>query len=146
VNSAFDPLERDTSELGYELGLALTPVEGLTAKAFYIVNNYAGTSEKDELINVWLSYSMSGFTFAGEYNTADYAGGGEGDGFLLMGNSASGPWGITLRYHDFEIDGGVKNKGITLSPSYKVGNNLLLVAEARADDFGGGVAGKSFAL
>src|SRR5690606_5933973 len=86
VNSAFDPLERDAGDLGYELGVSLSPVEGLTAKAFYIVNNYEGTSEKDELINAWVAYSVGGFTFAGEYNTADYFDGGEGDGYLLMAN------------------------------------------------------------
>jgi hypothetical protein len=140
VTSAFDGFEQSAEAIGYELGVAVTPVEGLTAKAFYIVNNYEGTSEKDELINAWISYSMSGFTFAGEYNTAEYAGGGEADGYLLMGNYASGPWGITVRYHDFEVDGGIENSGFTISPSYKAGSNLLLVAEYRSDDINTGDA------
>ena len=151
VTSAFDPLERDTRDVGYELGVAVSPVEGLTAKAFYIVNNYDGTSANDELINAWLSYSVSGFTFAGEYNTADYADGGEGDGFLLMANYASGPWGVTLRYHDYEIEDDlgiteVKNNGFTVSPSYAVGDNLLLVAEYRRDNWGGGIKSNAIAL
>lgn len=146
VTSAIDGFEQDAGNLGYELGVALTPIEGLTAKAFYIVNNYEGTSEKDELINAWISYSTGGFTFAGEYNTADYAGGGGADGFLLMGNYASGPWGITLRYHDYGFDGGPSTKGFTLSPSYKASDNLLFVAELRTDDYPGSIDGKSFAL
>lgn len=151
VTSAFDPLERGASDLGYEVGVALKPLEGLTAKAFYIVNNYDGTSQKDELINAWLSYSVSGFTFAGEYNTADYADGGDGDGYLLMANYASGPWGVTLRYHNFEIEDAlgvtaVKNNGFTLSPSYALGDNLLLVTEYRRDKWSGGVKSNAIAL
>jgi hypothetical protein len=137
VTSAFNGFQQDAGALGYELGVGFTPVEGLTAKAFYIVNNYEGTSAKDELINAWISYSMSGFTFAAEYNTAEYANGAEADGYLLMGNYASGPWGITVRYHDFGVDGAGDVDGFTLSPSYKAGDNLLLVAEFRTDDFGG---------
>ena len=92
------------------------------------------------------------FTFAGEYNTADYAAGAEGDGFLLMGNYASGPFGITLRYQDYKIKDGfgattLKSKGFTISPSYKASDNLLLVAEFRTDDVKvGGVDSTQFAL
>lgn len=151
VNSAFDPLARDAGDLGYELGASFSPVEGLTAKAFYIVNNHAGTSEKDELVNAWVSYSAAGFTFAGEYNTADYFDGGEGDGYLLMANYATGPWGITLRYHDYEIEDALglttaKNSAITFSPSYKVSDNLLVVSEYRRDDWGGGIKSNAIAL
>ncbi|MEP7312703.1 MAG: porin [Pseudomonadota bacterium] len=151
VNSAFDPLARDSGKPGYELGASVTPVEGLTAKLFYIVNKYDGASDDDEIINFWTSYAIGGFTFAGEYNTADYAGGGSGDGFLLMANYATGPWGFTVRYVDFEIEdaGGfttVEDSSITLSPSYKVGKNLLVVAEFRTDDFGAGGDANSIAL
>jgi hypothetical protein len=135
VTSTFNPLDRDTKNLGYELGAAIKPMEGLTAKAFYLNDKDSDT----DVVNVWLSYAMNGFTFAGEYNTANYAAGADGDGFLLMGNYASGPFGITLRYVDFKIKNGVgatslETSSITLSPSYKVGDNLLLVAEFRADN------------
>jgi hypothetical protein len=103
------------------------------------------------VINVWASYAMSGFTFAAEYNDGDYHANGKGDGYLLMGNYASGPFGITLRYHDWDIEDGAgltesKVKGFTLSPSYKAGDNLLLVAEFRSDDVSGGGDAKSIAL
>jgi hypothetical protein len=147
VTSAFDPLDTDTDDMGYEVGLALTPVEGLTAKLFYITDDASDT----DIINFWASYAVSGFTFAAEYNTAEYANDAEGDGFLLMGNYATGPFGITLRYHDFSIENGAgattfEDSGITLSPSYKVGSNLLLVAEYRVDDFGTSDDGELFAL
>ena len=87
---------------------------------------------------------VSGFTFAGEYNTVEYGTSsavvdGDGDGYLLMANYATGPYGFTVRYHDFEINsaaGATVDDGsaITLSPSYKVGGNLLLVGEYRMDE------------
>jgi hypothetical protein len=152
VNDAFGyaggPNESSTSDMGYELGLAVMPVEGLTTKLFYISDK---KTDRD-VVNFWASYAVSGFTLAGEYNSGDYGAAGKGDGFLLMGNYASGPWGVTLRYHDWDIENGAgtsidKVKGFTLSPSYKVGNNLLLVSEFRKDDVSaGGGDSKSFAL
>ncbi|MDM4769365.1 outer membrane beta-barrel protein [Solimonas sp. SE-A11] len=144
VASAFNPNDRNSvdgvdDKMGYEFGLAVMPIEGLTAKAFYIIDKDTDT----DIINAWVSYAVSGFTFAGEYNTVDYGDSsavvnGDGDGYLLMANYAKGPYGITLRYHDFEIKnaaGGTVDDGsaITLSPSYKVGENLLLVLEYRKD-------------
>jgi hypothetical protein len=147
VTSAFDPLKRDTEDLGYELGVSLTPAEGLTAKLFYIQDDSTDT----DIINVWASYAVSGFTFAAEYNTANYAANSDGDGYLVMANYATGPWGITLRYHDFEIKNGagatvVEDSAVTLSPSYKVGSNLLLVAEYRVDDRGSSPDSSQFAV
>jgi len=134
VTSTFDPLDRDLDKMGYELGAAIRPVEGLTGKAFYMKDKDSDT----DVVNLWLSYAVNGFTFAGEYNTADYAGGADGDGFLLMANYASGAWGITARYVDFKIKDGLgatdlKSKSYTISPSYKASDNLLLVAEFRKD-------------
>jgi hypothetical protein len=142
VNDVFGwtggPTQNDTEDLGFEVGLALMPVEGLTAKVFYMSDNKTDY----DVINAWVSYAYGPFTFAGEYNDADYSDDGKGDGFLLMANYANGPWGITVRYHDFEIEDDLgdtfdEGKGITFSPSYKAGDNLLLVAEYRRDKVGG---------
>ena len=157
VTSAFNPLDRNNvqgvdDEMGYEFGLALMPVEGLTAKAFYISDQDSDT----DIINVWTSYAVAGFTFAGEYNTVEYGSmaanaDGDGDGFLLMANYATGPFGFTVRYHDFEINsagGAIVDDGdaITLSPSYKVGDNLLFVTEYRMDSSETNGDSDSFAL
>lgn len=145
-------VESDTKNMGYEVGVAVMPIEGLTAKAFYMSDK---KTDRD-VINVWASYAVNGFTFAAEYNDADYANTGagfaaKGDGFLLMANYATGPFGITVRYHDWDIRDGAdaifsKVKGFTVSPSYKASDNLLLVAEFRTDDVAGGDDSKSFAL
>lgn len=153
VTSAFDPTDRNededpvgvdgdptNDELGFELGAALMPVEGLTAKLFYISDGDTDT----DVINFWTSYAVAGFTFAGEFNTVDYGTksanvDGDGDGYLLMANYATGPFGFTVRYHDFEIEtstGATFDDGsaITLAPSYKLGDNLLFVLEYRMDE------------
>ncbi len=51
VNSAFDPLARDSGKPGYELGASIMPVEGWTAKLFYIVNQYDGVSDDEVMSN-----------------------------------------------------------------------------------------------
>lgn len=145
VTSPFNPNDRNSVEdvddkMGYEVGLALMPADGLTAKAFFISDQDTDT----DVVNVWASYAAAGFTFAGEFNTVEYGASsavvdGDGDGFLLMGNYATGPLGFTVRYHDFEIQtasGATADDGsaITLAPSYKVGDNLLLVFEYRMDE------------
>lgn len=140
-------VERDTKKPGYEVGVAVMPIEGLTAKAFYMSDD---KTDRD-VINVWASYAFDGFTFAGEYNDGDFGPNGKGTGFLVMGNYATGPWGVTLRYHQYKIedDAGVttdKDSVITVSPSYKVGKNLLLVAEYRMDNYPGSTDSKAFAL
>jgi len=153
VTSAFNPTDTNSNDgiddkFGFEVGLALTPFEGFTAKAFFISDEDTDT----DIINAWVSYAIAGFTFAGEYNKAEYGGigydydddgtidavGTEGSGYLLMANYAAGPFGVTLRYHDFEIEddsGATTDDGsaITFSPSYKVSDNLLIVTEYRWD-------------
>lgn len=138
------PIERNAKKPGYEVGLAIMPVEGFTAKAFYMSDD---KTDRD-VLNVWASYSMHGFTFAGEYNDADYGAAGDGSGYLLMANYAKGPAGITVRYHDFDDDArNIHNaSAITISPSYKVGDNLLLVGEFRMDESDGNPDSNQFAF
>ncbi len=158
VDNVFDPPSFEggsngVGKLGYELGLAVMPVEGLTAKLFYMTDEDSSSGDKD-VVNFWASYAVAGFTFAGEYNDASFKNAGvkdEADGYLLMVNYASGPFGITGRYHHTKYDpAGVtpstKYKGFTVSPSAKVGDNLLLVAEFRTDKVTGGSKANSIGL
>ena len=131
----------DNRNIATELMVAVNPFEGLTAKAFYM------TEGETDLINFWTSYVTGGLTLAFEYNTSENAGAAvaiagvdaEANGYLLMVNYAWKKFGITVRYHESEIEtsGGVSVEelsGITFSPSYRVSDNLLLVAEYRSDD------------
>lgn len=150
VNSLVDPKDRESKELGTEFMVAFHPIEGWTTKAFYMVDALnddpmTAVDESDEdlkMFNIWTSYSMGGLTLAAEYNDAENSGGYEtdGDGYLLMANYAWDKYGITLRYHDFEIetDSGssiIDANAITISPSYKVNDNLLFVFEYRMDEY-----------
>ncbi len=104
------------------------------------------------MINVWASYAMSGFTFAGEYNKGDFDADGKADGYLLMANYATGPLGVTAalprlsRPRTTRASPPARTRSSPSSPSYKVGNNLLLVAEFRMDDFSRRRRFKLFAL
>lgn len=137
VEDAFDPLDRDTDP-DTEIGIAISPGDGnFTAKLFYT------EADEDDVIDFWASYTFGKVTLAGEYVKRDYGTGDEGDGFLLMANYATGNFGITFRYGDygFKDPFGVstfETDSFTISPSYKVGDNLLLVGEYRKDSVDGG--------
>lgn len=120
---------------GVELALAITPMEGVTAKAFYM------TEDDIDMINTWASYSTGGLTLAAEYNTADNSvfAGSEADGYLLMANYAWDKYGITLRYHDWEVEtsSGLSLEevsGFTIAASIALHDNLSLIAEYRMDE------------
>jgi len=124
---------RDSEKPAIEAMLALSPTESVTVKCFYIVDG------DTKLINTWASYSAGDLTLAAEYNLGDYDDGSDGSGYLLMANYAMGSAGITVRYHDYEVesaDGSTKDDGsaITISPSYAVSDNLLMVFEYRMDE------------
>ncbi len=147
VDSAFNPYEYSTKDPSYELGVSATPIAGLTSKLFYTKDKKSDS----DIFNFWTSYTMSGFTFAGEYNHSEGTGDAKGDGFLVMANYATGPWGITARFASWDMKNAAgntfdKTHNITLSPSYKVGDNLLLVAEARKDHITGVGNPTEFAL
>ncbi len=145
VNSAFDPLDRNTDP-DTEIGMAISPGEGnFTAKLFFTED------DEDDVTNLWASYKVGKVTLAAEYVARDYGTGDEGDGYLLMANFATGAFGFTARYGDygFEDSAGVSTfdtDSFTLSPSYKVGDNLLLVGEYRMDSVDGGPDANTFAL
>jgi hypothetical protein len=131
INSAFDPLDSD-SDPDIELGVAFTPTEGFTAKLFFI------DEDEDDVMDLWAMYTVGNMTFGAEYITRDYGAGGDGDGYLLMANYASGNFGFTARYGAYEVldvlaIDPVDTDSITLAPSFTIGDNLLLIAEYRMD-------------
>ncbi len=132
VNDAFNGVENDASTVGTEIGVAVHPSDALTAKLFYITN------DDSNKYNFWTSYVVSNYTFALEYNMSDNADDSEADGYLLMANYAADSFGFTVRYHAWSKDDAAGNSmvdtsGITLAPSFAIGDNLLIVAEYRMD-------------
>jgi len=148
VNDLADPSATDSEKPGIETMLALMPTDEITIKAFYSVDDLAGTDEDTTLINTWASYSKDALTLAVEYNMSENAGAyagrfgidSEAIGYLFMANYAiSDKVGLTLRYNDWEIEDAsgatVEDaSGITISPSYVVNDNLLIVFEYRMDE------------
>ncbi|GLR71656.1 outer membrane beta-barrel protein [Agaribacter marinus] len=139
---------RDSEQPGFETMLAIMPTEEITIKGFYSTDSLDGTSEDTTLVNLWASYSTGALTLAAEYNTSEnapaYVFGGAGidaeaSGYLLMGNYAFDSFGLTLRYHDWEIETATgatyeDASGFTISPSITVSDNLLMVFEYRLDE------------
>lgn len=135
VNNLANPLDNDTENLSVELGAAIEPMEGVVAKAFYL------TGDDNDIVNFWASYSVNELTFALEYSMAEYADKSEANGYLLMINYVMSDYGVTLRYHDYELEDQTgtttrENDAITIAPSYAASDNLLIVAEYRLDSFG----------
>ena len=134
VNSAFDPGDYN-SDAEVELGIGISPGD-FTAKLFLI------EEEEDTYTNLWASWKLGGFTLAAEYVDRDLDTGADGDGYMAMMNWAKGFFGFTVRYGGYEIQDTVdpiETTSLTLSPSFKIGDKLLIVTEYRMDeyDFGG---------
>lgn len=139
VNDLAGPQSTDSEHPGIETMVALMPTDEITIKGFY-------SKDGDlELINTWASYSKDALTLAVEYNMAEDSAyiGSDASGYLLMANYAfTDKVGLTLRYNDWEIENasGITTEdssGFTISPSYVVNDNLLMVFEYRMDETNG---------
>jgi hypothetical protein len=135
VNDLAGPQSTDTEHPGIETMVAFMPTENFTVKGFYSVDG------DTKMINTWAAYSADALTLAAEYNASEDTAfvGSEADGFLLMANYAFESFGMTVRYHDYEVEDAVgasfeDASGITISPSFSVNDNLLMVFEYRMDE------------
>jgi hypothetical protein len=142
VNSAFDPNDYN-SDAEVELGVGISP-GNFTAKLFYT------EEEEDTYTNLWASYTVGGFTLAAEYVDRDLDTGADGDGYLAMMNYAKGFFGFTVRLGAYQIEDAfdpIDTTSVTLSPSFKIGDKLLIVTEYRMDDYdAGGIDNKTAAV
>jgi hypothetical protein len=135
VNDLAGPQSTDTEHPGIETMVALMPTDEITVKAFYSKDG------DTQLFNTWAMYSKDALTLAAEYNTAEDSvfTGSEADGFLLMANYGFESFALTVRYHDWNIEDAAgatyeDASGITISPSFSVNDNLLMVFEYRMDE------------
>lgn len=135
VNDLAGPQSTDSEHPGIETMVALMPTESITIKGFYSVDGDV------KMLNTWASYSADSLTLAAEYNSSEDTAfvGSEADGYLLMANYAFESFGVTLRYHDYKVENaaGVSFEdasGFTISPSFSVNDNLLMVFEYRMDE------------
>lgn len=135
VNDLAGPQSIDSENPGIETMVALMPTDEITIKGFYSKDGDV------ELVNAWASYSKDALTLAAEYNIAEDSAfvGSDVSGYLLMANYAFENFALTLRYHDWEVEDAAgamfeDASGITISPSFSVNDNLLIVFEYRMEE------------
>jgi predicted porin len=147
VSDLGDPKATDAESPAIETMFAFMPTEEITVKAFYSMDELA-TGEDVTLINTWASYAKDALTIGVEYNMSENAPAYSGNygvdsdamGYLAMVNYAfTDKIGLTLRYNAWEIEDASgatveDSTGITISPSYTVNDNLLMVFEYRMDE------------
>jgi hypothetical protein len=142
VNDLAGPTSTDSESPGIETMIALMPTDEITIKGFYSTESVDGTGESNDFINVWASYAKDALTLGAEYNSASNgATDTDSTGYLVMANYAlTDKVAMTVRYHAYETEAPERTSefsGITLSPSYAVSDNVLIVAEYRKDDLDG---------
>ncbi len=135
-------------ELGYEATIALTPLDGLTWKVFYLTDErVSGAAGYDKnVISSFVSYVTGGYTFAVEYHDGEGVGSdatgaidGDGTGYFVLGNySWNNGLGLTVRYSGNDIElAGVDQTDVsqfTISPNYSINNNLSFLIEYTSTD------------
>jgi hypothetical protein len=132
VSSVWDGTETSAEELGFEGQLILTPTEQITSKVAYLYEDFGAFSTS--LINAWASYGQGPLTLAAEVNLLSnwQADGNDGTGFLAMVNyGLNDKVGITGRFSSLDTDVAGTISEFTVSPSYTVNDNWLIVAEAK---------------
>ncbi|MEW6994223.1 porin [Colwelliaceae bacterium MEBiC 14330] len=154
VNDLAGPKATDSDSPAIETMFAFMPTEAITIKAFYSMDETA-SGQDIEIFNTWASYSSGPLTVGLEYSMSDNSAGDdtEASGYLAMVNYAfTDKLGLTLRYNAWEVETmsvtSEESTGITISPSYAVNDNLLMVFEYRMDDNEGtaGADADSFAI
>jgi hypothetical protein len=126
------------NEAGYELALAFTGIENLTAKAIWSdFSNVTPSASADpyEKSTFWISYELGKLLLAAEVADKDSQGNGSNghdvEGLLLMANySASDKFAMTFRYSETEYTSYNGNtvlydgSKLTFSPSYAFTDSL----------------------
>lgn len=135
---------------GVEAQVALTPAEGVTAKAAVLWQTYDNTvdstradDESQGLVNVWGQYAKGAITAAAEYNmlmswmpdaTAPTVNDESGHGWLVMANyKFTDLFALTLRHSGIIMGDADPNMEVTVSPSLLLSPNWLALAEYRMD-------------
>jgi hypothetical protein len=120
--------------------VAIMPTDSITIKAFYSFDKLAGTNEDTTMFNMWAMYAEGPLTLAAEINSSEYTSlaAADASGYLLMANYAFDTFGVTLRYHDYQVEDAAgmtweDMSAITIAPSYAINDNLLMVFEYRMD-------------
>ncbi|MDE0504037.1 MAG: outer membrane beta-barrel protein [Candidatus Poribacteria bacterium] len=153
LSGVWDVNDTDIKDPGFEAQLALTPTEQITAKVGYAMDKMEDFSQSE--LNAWAQFTQGPLTLAGEFDLLQNWGheGENGIHYLGMANVSladmiGAPVGVTLRFSGISLDEGEEDDGhghaapaadedgessssneFTLSPSYSVTDNWLILAE-----------------
>jgi hypothetical protein len=145
VSDLWNPQEFELMKSpGFEGQLSLTPMEGITAKIAYLYQMYdkdATGDESQSLLNAWAQYAKGALTVAGEFNLlSDWAIpgtaviDGSGTGWLALVNyKLTDKVATTVRYSGIKYEDIDADTEITLSPSYAISPNWLVLAEVKQE-------------
>ena len=124
---------------GYEIALAFTGVENLTAKAIWSDFGDAG-ADAYEKSTFWVSYQLGSTLLAAEVAEADPVAGDDIEGVMLMANYAiNDAAALTLRYSEQEVSDqagtvGYDGSKFTISPSYMFTDSFIGLVEYSSYD------------
>ena len=151
LSGVWDVNDTNVKDPGIEAQVALTPTEQITAKVGYAMDKLEDYSQSE--LNAWVQFAQGPLTLAGEIDLLRNWGheGDNGMHYLGMANISladmiGAPVGVTLRFSgislDEEDDGHThaapaadeegessSSNEFTLSPSYSVTDNWLILAE-----------------
>jgi hypothetical protein len=144
VSDLWNPQEFELANSpGFEGQVSLMPVEGVTAKVAYLYQIYDNPDDESQsLLNAWVQYAKNALTVAGEFNLlTDWAIAGtpvtdaSGMGWLALVNyKFTDKIATTVRYSGIKFeDADDPDTEVTLSPSYAVSPNWLVLAEVKQE-------------
>jgi len=146
VADTWDPTGTDLNNLGYEVQVFTSPVEGLTIKLGYATGDV--DDHDKSMLNLWAGYSVGSLTVAAEYSSIENFEKTEIDGldalvdadaYMLMGNYAfTDRFNATLRYAHKDVDGGVEIDQFTISPRFVISDSWSVITEYSNSDIDGG--------
>lgn len=136
MSSAWDSTDTDMDDMAYEGAIKITSIPNVTVHLGFTSEDFA-TGYTQSLTNFWASYAIDNLTLAIEYNAvSDWGGdGNDGSGWLAMVNYAfTHKAAITIRtsaldIETFEDTGITDNSKWTISPSYAITEDWLVLAE-----------------
>jgi hypothetical protein len=134
LSGVWDVNDTDLKTPGIEAQLSLTPIEQVTAKVGYAMDDMDEYTQSE--INAWASFTQGPLTLAGEVDMLQNWGGDGKNGmhFLGMANVSlkdmiAAPVALTVRFSGISMDDEDSSSEFTVSPSYAATDNWTVIGE-----------------
>ena len=141
LSGVWDVSDTNLEDPGFEAQLSLMPIEQVTAKVGFAIDD-TGEDDKRSELNAWVSFSQGLLTLAGEIDilnnwpSPSEEGVVRDDGIHFLGmvnlsleDVLSAPLALTVRFSGIDLKDEEISKEITVSPSFSATDNWLLLAE-----------------